>query len=208
MAEDQNNALVITERGQKILGDIKDAYKWKDKYQSTCQELLDEIDHLFFKSQQHMTKLSSLGTKEAQKEVDAIVEELINLRNHLGPALFPPNMTALARESIELTLGGKEYRIDTAQYFEPIPYYSGDNSGENFGELMKLYRFSVYNLSDNSIILRYFLERSNVLQLYHVLCFTTAEIHGQLKPYGTECPDYWDQREQVLLDMKRRYDNE
>ncbi len=43
-------------------------------------------------------------------------------------------------------------RIDAAEFFEPVPFYAGDNS------IMKLYRFSVYN--GDEVVTRYYLEES------------------------------------------------
>ena len=69
---------------------------------------------------------------------------------------------------------------------------------------MKLYRFSVYDLLRNEVILRYYLERSNVTQLYHVLCFTCENYRGQVHPYGTESPSYWEVRQHMLQDVYSR----
>ena len=191
---------ITTEQGQALLAEIKDSYQWKERFPSTNQEFITLMSQLFIKCQTHCTELSSLSTPEAEKEADTIIEELIAVRNHWGPNLFPPNITALARESITLNLGGKEYRIDSAQYFEPVPYYEGGGN-----ELMKLHRFSVYDVSTNEIILRYFLERSNIMQLYHVLCFALPDCRGQIQPYGLDCPSYWQMRGDVLKDMERRF---
>ena len=164
-----------------------------------------EMSKLFVDSQVHLTKIFSTNTEELQKEADAIVNELISLCNHWGPSLFPSNMTALARERIFLTIGFKQYRIDSAQYFEPIPYYASD-AGNNPGELMKLYRFSVYDLSTEEIIMRYFLERSNLVQLYHALCFADPSgSRGQLVPYGVLCPTYCELKTQVVSHVTQIY---
>ena len=69
---------------------------------------------------------------------------------------------------------------------------------------MKLYRFSVYDVEKNDVILRYFLERSNITQFYHVLCFMDSNCHGQVKPFGTEPPPYWEVRQSMLNDLNLR----
>lgn len=201
--EEERMTTITTEQGQKLQEEIKEAYKWKDMFPTTNQEFMTLMSQLFIKCQEHTTALSSLSTQEAQEEADAIVDELIAVRNHWGPNLFPPRINALARESMTLSLGGKDYRIDSAQYFEPVPYYEG--GGNAPGELMKLFRFSVYDLSTNEIILRYFLERSNIMKLYHVLCFALPDCRGQIQPYGEVCPSYWQMRRDVIENMNRRF---
>lgn len=195
---------ITSKEGVTLYEAIKLAYSWKEKYQSTNDEFMAEMSQLFVNSQEHLTQISS--SPEFHKEADAIVNELIALRTHWGPSLFPPGMTALARERIHLMIGeeSKPYRIDSAQYFEPVPYYADGN----VGGIMKLYRFSVYDLTTGEIVMRYFLERSNVLQLYHVLCFAdVAGGRGQIAPYGMECPSYWVLREKVIENVTRLYSN-
>lgn len=94
---DINNVAVVSEEGQKLLFEIRNAYQWKDKYPSTNQQFISEMSQLFISCQEHMTHLSSLSNPESQKEADALVEELITIRNHWGPDLFPQRMNALAR---------------------------------------------------------------------------------------------------------------
>lgn len=136
-----------------------------------------------------------------------IVQEMITVRNHWGPDLLPNSIcNAFVRERIPMTLGSNErqFRIDCAQFFEPVPFYGSQQQQGNPGELMKLYRFSVYDLTRNEVVLRYYLERSNVTQLYHVLCFTCESYRGQVHPYGSEQPSYWDIRQRMLDDVYSR----
>ena len=192
-------------KGQEVLGNIKKAYQWRDDFEQTSAEFLGLMDRLFMECQLHLTALSSRGDSDSRKEADALVNEMVDLRNHWGPKLLPKSVcNAFVRERIPLTLGvdQRHFRIDCAQFFEPVPFY-GNQQG-NPGELMKLYRFSVYDISKTEVVLRYYLERSNVIQLYHVLCFTCENYRGQVHPYGAEIPSYWEIRQRMLEDVYTR----
>lgn len=200
---------INTTRGNEIMVNLKKAYEWKAKFDTPTQEFLSLMDRLYMECQLHLTALSSHGDVESKREADVIVNEMISVRNYWGPQLLPSSIcNAFVRERITLTLGAEErkFRIDCAQFFEPVPFYgsSSSNQANNHGELMKLYRFSVYDLSRNEVILRYYLERSNVTQLYHVLCFTCENYRGQVHPYGTESPSYWEVRQHMLQDVYSR----
>ena len=192
--ETATNPDVTSEEGMKIYQDIKLAYSWKDKYTSPNDEFMSEMTQLISNSQVHLTKISSTNAEEYKKEADAIVNELISLRQYLGPSLFPSNMTALLRERIYAAAGPhlSLYRIDCIQFFEPVPYRPGTSG------IMKLYQFSVYDDS-NKIVIHYILERSDIINLYHVLCFADGKgSRGQLVPYHEKCPSYWELKDQVL----------
>ena len=201
---------VRTTRGNEIIMNLKKAYEWKMKFDSPTQQFLSLMDRLYMECQLHLTTLSSGGDVESKREADVIVNEMINVRNYWGPKLLPSSIcNAFVRERVTLTLGAEErkFRVDCAQFFEPVPFYgpsSSQSQANVHGELMKLYRFSVYDLSRNEVILRYYLERSNVTQLYHVLCFTCENYRGQVHPYGTESPSYWEVRQHMLQDVYSR----
>jgi len=134
-------------------------------------------------------------------EADSIVMEMVTVRNRWGTRLLPNSIcNAFVRERIPHTVDRRQFRIDCAQFFEPVPFY-GSQQTDNPGELMKMYRFSVYDLTRNEVVLRYYLERSNVTQLYHVLCFTCDNYRGQVIPYGSECPSYWEVRRHMMEDV-------
>ena len=197
---------IQTARGKEIFHNLKKSYVWKDQFSDPAQEFLTLMDRLYMECQLHLTALSSRGNMENKREADMIVKEMIVVRNHWGPQLLPNSIcNAFVRERIPMTLGieARQFRIDCAQFFEPVPFYGTHQAG-NPGELMKLYRFSVYDLARNDVVLRYYLERSNVTQLYHVLCFTCENYRGQVHPYGTELPSYWDIRQRMLDDVYSR----
>jgi len=197
---------IKTRKGQEILTKLCRAYRWKSDIEESSQEFLTLVSRLYMECQLHLTALASRGDVESKREADAIVNEMVALRNYWGPGLLPNSTcNAFVRERIPLTLGveQRQFRIDCAQFFEPVPFY-GNQQTSCPGELMKLYRFSVYNVARNEVVLRYYLERSNVSQLYHVLCFMDDNCHGQVKPYGTEPPSYWEVRQSMLEDLNLR----
>lgn len=196
---------VKSTKGRELLGNLRKALEWKNTYEHPSQEFLSLMDRLFMECQLHLTALSSRGDMDSKKEADALVNEMIIVRNHWGPKLLPNSVcNAFVRERIPLTLGvnQRQFRIDCAQFFEPVPFY-GNQQG-NPGELMKMFRFSVYDTTKNEVVLRYYLERSNVIQMYHVLCFTCENYRGQVHPYGSECPSYWEIRHHMLEDVYSR----
>ena len=196
-------ATITSEKGMQLKEKLKEAYKWKGRYEQPTQEFLGLMDHIFMECQVYLTVLSTKDTPQTRREADALVEEMIAVRNHWGTKLLPVTIcNAFVRERIPLTLGLQQYRIDCAQFFEPIPFYTSQD--QSTGELMKLYRFSVYDLTKNEVVLRYYLERSNVVKLYHVLCYTVGKQRGQVHPYGSECPSYWEIRKHMLGDACTR----
>lgn len=203
----QSHHPVTSSRGNDLHKAIKEAYKWKETYTSHNKDFLKQMDKLFMDCQIHLSDISSQSTPAARKEADALVEEMIALRNHWGQTLLPNSVcNAFIRERVYIDLGFQHYRIDCAQFFEPVPFYN--NSSHNTGELMKLYRFSVYNMATNEVVIRYFLERSNVIHLYHVLCYTVSNgQRGQIHPYGAESPSYWELRSRMISDLCSRFQN-
>jgi len=207
--EESRYSPIKTKRGKEVVEKLKKGYRWKEKFDHPSQEFLALMDRLYMECQLHLTALASRGDVESKREADAIVNEMVALRNYWGPGLLPNSTcNAFVRERIPLTLGveQRQFRIDCAQFFEPVPFY-GNQQTSCPGELMKLYRFSVYNVARNEVVLRYYLERSNVSQLYHVLCFMDDNCHGQVKPYGTEPPSYWEVRQSMLEDLNLRLMN-
>ena len=199
---------IETVGGREIFSKLKKAYEWKEKYDHPSQEFLSLVESLFVECQLHLTDISSRDDIEFRREADTIVQEIIAVRNRLGPRLLPNSiLNAFVRESIPVTIGTtsqpRQFKVVCAQFFEPVPFYDNHPPG-NPGQLMKLYRFSVYDLQRNEVIVRYYLERSNLMQLYHVLCFTCGNSRGQIHPYGTEEPPYWDIRQRMLEDVNSR----
>ena len=205
-ASSRPSSPVHSQKGLEVVEELSKAYRWREQFEHPSPEFLALMDRLYMECQLHLTTLSSQGDLESRREADVIVSEMVALRNYWGPQLLPSSTcNAFVRERIPLTLGAdqRQFRIDCAQFFEPVPFY-GNQQNSCPGELMKLYRFSVYNIAKNEVVLRYFLERSNITQFYHVLCFMDNNCHGQVNPYGTGPPSYWEVRKNMLDDLNMR----
>ena len=196
-------AALVTEKGKALKEKIKQAYKWKDRFYQPTQEFLGLMDNMFMECQVHLTLMSTKATPESRAEADTLVEEMIALRNHWGTDLLPvTTCNAFVRERISLTIGLQQYRIDCAQFFEPVPFQTG--ATQPLAQAMKLFRFSVYDLGKNEIVLRYYLEQSNTANLYHALCYVTSNTKAQVRAYGEVRPGYWEMRQHMLTDVCSR----
>uniref|UniRef100_A0A1X7TYF0 Uncharacterized protein n=1 Tax=Amphimedon queenslandica TaxID=400682 RepID=A0A1X7TYF0_AMPQE len=102
---------------------------------------------------------------------------------------------AFVRERIILTVSFHRYRIDCAEFFEPVPF---NESSPSPGDHVKIYRFSVYDLSRNEVIIRYFLERTKDTIYNHVLSYSKGSDRGQVQVYGSMCPNYWEIRRSIM----------
>ncbi|MCL6269363.1 hypothetical protein M3P05_05310 [Sansalvadorimonas sp. 2012CJ34-2] len=198
---------VKTSRGKQLLREIKAAEDWKyeNSDSEATEEFLKSMDQLFGDCQMYMTSLSSpyqQGQKipdEVAKECDALSSQLVQLRNHWGQELLPnTTCNSFVREKASLNYQDKQYEVHCAQFFEPTPFYPGRDS---VGEFMKLHRFSVY--IQESIVCRYFLERSNAIEPYHVLCKYSGHERCQVMPFGEKEPSFWDVRQAMINDMSR-----
>ena len=201
---------VLTAKGKQIYAAIKQAYKWQ--YNQPTQEFVARMDDLFSKCRLHMASLATQCSLERRREIDLFARELSAIRVQWGQKLLPDTaLNSFVRESIPIKLETDagtvvHFRIDCAQFFKPVPFY--DNKPNNPGKLMKIYRFSVYD-STGDVIFRYYLEQSCLVQLVHILCFQVVypgggHQHGQIHPYGSEEPSYWDLRHHVLQDFPAR----
>ena len=191
---------IQTNRGKEIFQDLKSSYQWKEQFDHPSQDFLALMDRLFMECQLHLTAISTSGNIRYRCEADAIINEMIAVRNHWGTELLPNSIcNAFVRERISITHGmdSKHFRIDCAQFFEPIPFFGNQH------ELMKLYRFSVYDVVRNDVVLRYYLKRNSVDGEYS-LSFSYENIHGKVHPYGNKPPTYWDIRHRVLGDIESR----
>lgn len=200
---------VRTPKGIEIVRSFKEAYAWKENYSNHSLDFSYKTNVLFNSCEQHLSELSKQLTEETKLECDMIVQELLNLRAHWGSTLLPLSMrNAFVREKISLTVGpnNHRFRIECIQFFEPIVFYG--NSPGKPEDLVKLFVFVVYNLSnDEEVVVRYYLERSFLFDFYHVLCFFEGSGRGQLKPYGHRCPSYWVIRHDMLENAKTNLGN-
>lgn len=198
--EDKPNLLsaVQTQGGLELMDALKEAFKWKDIYQQPTLDFSYNTNLLFTKCENHFSFLSAQNTPASKRECDALIQELLSLREHWGTQLLPLTMrNAFVRERISIKVGENErqFRIDCIQFFQPIVFY-GNVPGKQ-EDLVKLYVFVVTDTDNDEVVIRYYLERSFLFDFYHVLCYFKGNSRGQLKPYGTRCPSYWEMREHM-----------
>ena len=188
---------IITQKGQELFNEIRKAYSWKETFTQPTLDFSYKTNVLFTSCETHFSSLSSEQTQPAKGECDALVKELLALREHWGINLLPLSMrNAFIRERINITIGKEhQFRIDCIQFFEPVVFY-GNHPGQK-EDLVKLYVFVVNDMETEEVIIRYYLERSFLFDFYHVLCYFKGNSRGQLKPYGTRCPSYWVIREHM-----------
>ena len=194
---------VRSKEGQEVLTKLYRAYRWKSEFEVQSQEFSECVSTLFTMCQLHLTALSSRGDVENRREADAIVGEMVALRNYWGPQLLPSSTcNAFVRERIPLTLGveQRQFRIDCAQYFDPVPV--SRHQVRNPNEPLKLYRFTVYDIENSSCLLRYYLHRFKATVTHHVLLDKTRHVHS----YGRHTPCYWDVRKHLLEEIYSRLD--
>ncbi len=155
---------------------------------TTSEDLMRDLAPKFQRWAALMTDLSAVGQ---HAEADRIATAIIEMRNAIDPAFFPRNSPdAFVRDRFP----AGPYRVDAAQFFEPVRYYPDDD------RIMKLYRFSVY--MGETVVARYYLERSTLAEDYYVLGYTDhAVFHRQVKPYGPHLPSYAELKTSVLADL-------
>ncbi len=196
---------VKSKYGRQLVERFKEAESWTGRYNDEDNVFLSDMDILFKHSQEHMTILCQQGlTPEVKEECDELSKMTRALRNHWGKDRFPNSLcNAFVRERIPIVIEGQNCRVDCAEYFDDLPFY--DNNPTMQGNLQKHRRFSVYD-EKNTIVARYFLESSDVNQKYYVLCKmlpVPGNPRGQIEPYGSDRPDYWTDRQNMLDSLAR-----
>ena len=174
-----------------VLGQIQEARHWKGKVDSPTDEFLNAVGPQFDRWREVLTELSSA---DRRADADRICAAIHELQRDWGAKLFPlERFEAFGRDRFVF----RDLRIDAAEFFAPVPYYPGDAT------IVKLFRFSVYRA--NKVVLRYYLEKSNILEVFYVLTRVdpASNSHAQIKPYGRAAPDYWDLKHNVLNDLAR-----
>ena len=167
---------------EAALKEIQGEYHWKGDITKPTEEFLNAVGPKFDHWGELLSKLSSANQRQ---EADQICGAIVALRNHWGPDISP--WDAFLRDRFFVG----DLRIDAAEFFEPVPYYPGDD------KIMKLYRFSLYK--GGKVVARYYLEHSNLIgNSYYVLGLSDPTSHTQVQPYGPNRPTYWALKEKVL----------
>ena len=195
------SSFVLSEQGGVVLANLHEARQWKNQYDNPTLEFSCKVNALFADCELHLSALSSENTPQHRREVEAIVDEILTLRKFWGVELLPLSVrNAFLREKIPVQIGERTFRVDCIQFFEPIVFY-GNTPGSDT-DLVKLFVFIVTDIDNDHVVIRYYLERSFLFNFYHVLCFFSGNYRGQIKPYGTECPSYWEVREHMIQSVK------
>ena len=197
---------IVSEEGQRVKELIRKSYGLKAHYQHPTLDFSMKVSQLFHTSEDYIAALAQEGSHESQMEADAIVEELLKLREHWGRELLPLSMkNAFFRERISLTGGEppRTFRLDCIQFFEPLLFYGNDVGPPH--ELVKLYVFLLTESDKTSPFMTFYLERTcHSNEFYHCLCFfCEGNVRGQFKIYGDQCPTYWELREDVLKNSEQ-----
>lgn len=197
---------ITSERGLSIRDTLHQRYQLRDHYPSPTLDFSLKISQLVQACEEHISMLAADGTVPCQSEADALVEELLRLRTHLGPELLPLSMkNAFYREKVSLHGGlpDRIFRLDCIQFFDPILFY-GNSVGEPH-ELVKLYVFLLIETVKSSPFMTLYLERTcHGGEFYHCLCFfCEGNVRGQFHIYGDRCPSYWELRGDVIHNAKQ-----
>ncbi|CAF0861660.1 unnamed protein product [Adineta ricciae] len=171
--------------------------EWPEKFQTTTDELLANIQRLFGVCTEALIQLSNCtddneqGVKD-QANSERIVSKVKELRQSLG-SRWPEIYNSFGRDIFYVDT----YRIEAAEFFQPIPFYPDDDT------IVKLYRWSVYDTND-TIVCRYFLEKSEIIsgQPYFVLGKTFPSGHAQVRPYGNLQPNYNQMKIHLIENLK------
>ncbi|CAF0752006.1 unnamed protein product [Adineta ricciae] len=171
--------------------------EWPEKFQTTTDELLANIQRLFGVCTQALIELSNCtddneqGVKD-QANSERIVSKVRELRQSLG-SRWPEIYNSFGRDIFNVDT----YRIEAAEYFQPIPFYPDDDT------IVKFYRWSVYD-TNGTIVCRYFLEKSEIMpgQPYFVLGKTFPSGHAQIRPYGSLQPNYNQMKIHLIENLK------
>lgn len=197
---------ITSEEGRRVQEIIRKAYDLRNSYQHPTLDFSMRVSQLFSTCEAHIASLAEEGSPDSQLEADAVVDELLRLREHWGTDLLPLNMkNAFFRERISLSGGDppRMFRLDCIQFFEPLLFYSNEVGPPH--ELVKLYVFLLTEIEKASPFMTLYLERTcHSGEFYHCLCFfCEGNVRGQFKIYGDQCPTYWELREDVLDNAKQ-----
>ena len=155
---------------------LEKALCWTSKHDvSWSPEFSNSINELFVEACEEMSRLAEFGNYST---ADEIVKMILKLPVAWGSDIFERlNIRYFPREQIET----KNAVIRAGQYFKPEQFYKGDD------RIYQLYFFEVREAETNKFVFTYFLECSNILQKFHVLCpcvfgrtSTTCEIRQNM----------------------------
>lgn len=181
---------------REITSKLEKALCWTSKHDVCWSvEFSESVNKLFVEA---CEKLTDLAESEDYSTADEIVNMILRLRTAWGSEVFEYlKIKSFPRERIET----KNAVILAGQYFKPEQFYKSDD------RLLRLYYFDVRDAETSEFVFTYYLECSNILQKFHVLCLACSGGHLQIAKYGKNCPSYWTVREDMLRDFHCKEDS-
>ena len=181
---------------REITSNLEKALCWTSKHDvSWSSEFSESVNELFVDACEEISRLAESGD---YRTADVIVKMILRLRSAWGSKPFEfLKIKSFPRERIET----KSAVVIAGQYFKPEQFYESDD------RIMRLYFFEVRDVETNDFLLKYFLECSNILQRFYVLCLVCSSRHLQITKYGKHCPSYWTVREDMLRDLNYKQES-
>lgn len=181
---------------REITSKLEKALCWTSKHDvSWSAEFSESVNELFVDA---CKEISRLAEGEDYRTADTIVKMILRLRSAWGSKPFEfLKIKLFPRERIER----KSTVVLAGQYFKPEQFYENDD------RILRLYFFEVRDAETNDFLLKYFLECSDILQRFYVLCLVCSGRHLQITKYGKNCPSYWTVREDMLRDLNYKEDS-
>lgn len=181
---------------REITSKLEKALCWTSKHDvSWSSEFSESVNELLVDA---CEEISRLAEGEDFSTADIIVKMILRLRSAWGSKPFEfLKIKSFPRERIET----KSAVVLVGQYFKPEQFYERDD------RILRLYFFEVRDAETNDFLLKYFLECSNILQRFYVLCLVCSGRHLQIKKYGKNCPSYWTVREDMMRDLNYKEDS-
>lgn len=180
----------------EVTSKLEKALCWTSKHDFSWRpEFSHSVNELFLEACEEMSRLTEQGNFNV---ADEIAKMILRFPIAWGSEVFEHfKIKSFPRERIET----KNAVVLTGQYFKPERFYESDD------RICRLYFFEVRDAETNEFVFTYYLECSNILQKFHVLCLACSGGHLQIAKYGKTCPSYWTVREDMLRDFSCKEDS-
>ena len=193
----------------EIINEILYERRWK--YDMKIEKVnLAEIEKSLHQGISRWTRLMViLSSSELFTDVERIADAIISLKAYLNDLFSKVRHTrnhfflfktlrCLFQKKISFTrdiFRVHNLAVSCVQYVEPMKFYPSSNF------VYKHMAFLVFQ--DNKVILRYYLESTNIFESYYVLCSMSSDmlVHKQIKQYGNVKPKYSELKRMIILDI-------
>lgn len=178
-------------RIDKFLYNLREAYTWRERYDSQSEELQESVTELL----EHSTRLQTqLAVEGRYDQADRIAKDINEMQHFWGKSLLERlNLRQFNREVMEMS----PLRLTASQYFEP-EVASNDN------KKLKIFSFAITESSTGNMGFKYYLIYNRHESNCYILELMTSKGIYPVSLYGVICPSYWSVREDVLYDISRR----